>query len=75
MCKTSNFNFFLKLRIFTNFNTAFPVVEIVFDFEEFSKEVLRGHCLAFCYYLYLLIFRVKEARRAFLDDAVKSVLK
>jgi hypothetical protein len=27
---------FLKLRIFTNFNTSFPVVILVFDFEEFS---------------------------------------
>jgi hypothetical protein len=51
-CKISNFkNFyfinnkliFLKLRIFTNFNTVFPVVVLVFDFEEFSEEVLHGH--------------------------------
>jgi hypothetical protein len=34
---------FLKLRIFTNFNTVFPVVVLVFDFEEFSEEVLHGH--------------------------------
>jgi hypothetical protein len=32
---------FLKLWIFTNFNTVFPV--IVFDFEEFSEGVLHGH--------------------------------
>jgi hypothetical protein len=35
---------FLKHRIFTNFNTVFPVVVLVFDFEEFSEEVLHGHC-------------------------------
>jgi hypothetical protein len=35
---------FLKLRIFTNFNMVFPVLVLVFDFEEFSEEVLRGHC-------------------------------
>jgi hypothetical protein len=35
---------FLKLRIFTNFNTVFPVVVLVFDCEEFSKGVLHGHC-------------------------------
>jgi hypothetical protein len=34
---------FLKLRIVTNFNTVFPVIVLVFDFEEFSEEVLRGH--------------------------------
>jgi hypothetical protein len=34
---------FLKLRIFTNFNTVFPIVVLVFDFEEFSEEVLHGH--------------------------------
>jgi hypothetical protein len=34
---------FLKLRMFTNFNTVFPVVVLVFDFEEFSEEVLHGH--------------------------------
>jgi hypothetical protein len=34
---------FLKLWIFTNFNTVFPVVVLVFDFEEFSEEVLHGH--------------------------------
>jgi hypothetical protein len=30
---------FLKLMIFTNFNMVFPVVVLVFDFEEFSEEV------------------------------------
>jgi hypothetical protein len=25
------------------FNTVFPVVVLVFDFEEFSEEVLHGH--------------------------------
>jgi hypothetical protein len=34
---------FLKLRIFTNFNTAFPVLVLGFDFEEFSEEVLHGY--------------------------------
>jgi hypothetical protein len=34
---------FLNLRNFTNFNTVFPVVVLVFDFEEFSEEVLHGH--------------------------------
>jgi hypothetical protein len=34
---------FLKLWIFTNFNTVFPVVVLVFDFEEFSEGVLHGH--------------------------------
>jgi hypothetical protein len=34
---------FLKLWSFTNFNTVFPVLVLVFDFEEFSEEVLRGH--------------------------------
>jgi hypothetical protein len=34
---------FLKLWIFTNFNTVFPVLVLVFDFEEFSEEVLHGH--------------------------------
>jgi hypothetical protein len=33
---------FLKLRIFTNSNTVFPVVVLVFDFEEFSEEVFHG---------------------------------
>jgi hypothetical protein len=52
-CKISNlkkFTYFInnkpifpKFRIFTNFNTVFPVV--VFDFEEFSEEVLHGHCM------------------------------
>jgi hypothetical protein len=36
---------FLKLWIFTNFNTAFPVLVLVFDFEEFSEGVL--HVLTF----------------------------
>jgi hypothetical protein len=34
---------FLKLWIFTNFYTVFPVLVLVFDFEEFSEEVLHGH--------------------------------
>jgi hypothetical protein len=34
---------FLKLRLFTNLNTVFPVVVLVFNFEEFSEEVLHGH--------------------------------
>jgi hypothetical protein len=34
---------FLKLRIFTNSNTVFPLVVLVFYFEEFSEEVLHGH--------------------------------
>jgi hypothetical protein len=33
---------FLKLWIFTNFNTVFLVLVLVFDFEEFSQEVLHG---------------------------------
>jgi hypothetical protein len=36
---------FLKLGIFNNFNTVFPVVVLVFDFEEFSEEVLHGHSI------------------------------
>jgi hypothetical protein len=32
---------FLKLWIFTNFNTVFPVLVLVFDFEEFSEGVLH----------------------------------
>jgi hypothetical protein len=31
---------FLKLWIFTNFNKVFPVVLLVFDFDEFSEGVL-----------------------------------
>jgi hypothetical protein len=34
---------FLKLWIITNFNTGFPVVVLVFDFDEFSVGVLLGH--------------------------------
>jgi hypothetical protein len=34
---------FLKLCFFSNSNTVFPVVVLVFDFEEFSEEVLHGH--------------------------------
>jgi hypothetical protein len=34
----NNKQIFLKLRIFTNFNTDFPVVVFVFDFKEFSEE-------------------------------------
>jgi hypothetical protein len=34
---------FLKLRIFTNFNTVFPVLVLGFYFEDFSEEVLHGH--------------------------------
>jgi hypothetical protein len=35
---------FLKPRIFTNLNTVFPVLALVFYFEEFSEEVLH-HCM------------------------------
>jgi hypothetical protein len=32
--------------IFTNFDKVFPVVVLVFDFDEFSKEMLNPHnCL------------------------------
>jgi hypothetical protein len=34
---------FLKLWIFTNLNMVFPVVKLVFDFDEFSEGVLRGY--------------------------------
>jgi hypothetical protein len=34
---------FLKLWIFTNLNTAFPVFVLVCDFEQFSEGVLHGH--------------------------------
>jgi hypothetical protein len=34
---------FLKLWVFTNFNMVFPVLVLVFDFEEFSEGVLHGH--------------------------------
>jgi hypothetical protein len=34
---------FLKLWIFTNLNTVFPVLVLVFDFKEFSEWVLHGH--------------------------------
>jgi hypothetical protein len=34
---------FLKLWIFTNLNTVFPVLVLVFDFKEFSEGVLHGH--------------------------------
>jgi hypothetical protein len=36
---------FLKLWIFTNFNTVFPDLVLVFDFEEFSEELLHGHLI------------------------------
>jgi hypothetical protein len=42
---------FLKLWIFANFNTVFPVLVLVFVFEEFSEEVLHGHC--FVHQLYV----------------------
>jgi hypothetical protein len=29
------------------FNTVFPVLVLVFDFEEFSEEVLHGHSFSF----------------------------
>ena len=31
---------FFKIWIFTNFNMVFPVLVLVFDFEEFSEGVL-----------------------------------
>jgi hypothetical protein len=34
---------FLKLWIFTNFSMVFPVVVLVFDFNESSEGVLHGH--------------------------------
>jgi hypothetical protein len=34
---------FLALGIFTNFNTVFPGLVLVFDFKEFSEGVLHGH--------------------------------
>jgi hypothetical protein len=34
---------FLKLWIFTNLNRVFPVVVLVFGFDEFSEGVLHGH--------------------------------
>jgi hypothetical protein len=34
---------FLKLWILTNLNMVFPVLVLVFDFEEFSEGVLHGH--------------------------------
>jgi hypothetical protein len=34
---------FLKLWIFTNVNMVFPVIVLVFDFDEFSEAVLHGH--------------------------------
>jgi hypothetical protein len=34
---------FLKLWVFTNFNTVFPVLVLVSDFEEFLEMVLHGH--------------------------------
>jgi hypothetical protein len=34
---------FLKLWIFTNINMVFPVVVLVFDFDESSEGVLHGH--------------------------------
>jgi hypothetical protein len=40
---------FLKLWIFTNFNTVFPVLVLVFVFEEFSEEVLHR-----CYMLHFI---------------------
>jgi hypothetical protein len=55
-CKISNFKkcffinntcklIFLKLKIFTNSNTVFPVVVLVFDFEEYSEEyTVHDHC-------------------------------
>jgi hypothetical protein len=33
---------FLKLCFFTNFNTVFPVIVLVFDFEEFSEGLSHG---------------------------------
>jgi hypothetical protein len=53
-CKISKFKvhnvldikpIFLKLWIFTNFKTVFPVVVSVFDFDEFSEGLLHGHWL------------------------------
>jgi hypothetical protein len=35
---------FLKLWIFTNLSMVFPVVLLVFDFDESSEGVLHGHC-------------------------------
>jgi hypothetical protein len=35
----------LKFWIFTYLNMVFPVVVIVFDFNESSEGVLHGHCL------------------------------
>jgi hypothetical protein len=46
---------FLKLWIFTNLNTVFPVIVLVF--EEFSEEVLHGYWdedVVFCIIFYLL---------------------
>jgi hypothetical protein len=34
----NNKTIFLKLRLFTNFNTVFLVVVLVFDVEEFSED-------------------------------------
>jgi hypothetical protein len=36
---------FLKLWIFTDLNTVFPVIVFVFDFEGFSEGVLHGHSI------------------------------
>jgi hypothetical protein len=47
--KISKFNalditpIFLKLWIFTNLNMVFPVVVLVFNFDESSEGVLHGH--------------------------------
>jgi hypothetical protein len=37
---------FLKLWIFTNLNMVFPVVVLVFDFDEFSEGMLHGHSVS-----------------------------
>jgi hypothetical protein len=50
-CKISDFTklfinnkpIFLKLRIFTNFNTVFPVIVLISYFVEFSEEALHDH--------------------------------
>jgi hypothetical protein len=44
--KSRNFDItliFLKLWIFTYLDMVFPVIVLVLDFDEVSKEVLHGH--------------------------------